>query len=59
MNAVEIADLLKDAASWNAASSHQRGAFVVEMKDRSYGWDALTQAWAWFLAGWNTRDAWE
>lgn len=53
MTPQEIAATLKDTKSWHEASSHQRGAFAHEMKDRQYGWDALTQAWGWFLVGWQ------
>lgn len=55
MTPQEIAAVLKDTVSWHQAEPHCRGAFAVEMRNRQYGHDALTQAWGWFLAGWNAR----
>ena len=53
MTPTEIAAVLKDNRSWELASGWQRGAFANEMETKQYGWDALTQAWGWFLAGWG------
>ena len=30
-------------------------SFVIEMKDRHYGWDPLNQAWAFYRHGWDTQ----
>ena len=56
MTGSEIADLLIDVKSWHDATSFQRGNFAYEMIGRSYGRDAITQAWCWFLTGWNSRE---
>lgn len=30
-------------------------AFKKYMEDKSYGWDPLNQAWAFFKAGWQAK----
>lgn len=52
MTKAEIYADLRKAPSWDTAEPELRDAFVQEMADRRYGWDALTQAWAWFRSGW-------
>ena len=29
--------------------------FVIEMKDKQYGYEALSSAWNWFFSGWDAR----
>lgn len=57
MNMSEIDSVLKDVASWGSASKDVRDAFAGQMKGRQYGRPALTDAWVWFLSGWNTADS--
>lgn len=54
MTREDIENTLVGTTSWKAATPHQRNAFAKEMEIRQYGWDALTQAWGWFLTGWNS-----
>lgn len=30
-----------------------RDAFVLEMKGRCYGYEAINDAWSWFATGWS------
>jgi hypothetical protein len=53
MSGPEISEILGHVTTWKKASPWQRGAFVQQMAGCQYGRDALTQAWAWFLAGWE------
>lgn len=55
MEPKEIDDVLRKSISWEVASPEQRRAFASEMRGKSYGWDALTQAWGWFLSGWSAK----
>lgn len=55
MTAEVIGTVLGDNESWKSATPWQRGAFAAEMVHKQYGWDALTQAWGWFLAGWQAN----
>ena len=54
--------LLQDSESWqDPQNSKARQAFVKAMRGRAYGYDAygydaLRDAWGWFLIGWNDED---
>lgn len=48
--------LLRDCKSWQHATFASRKMFIKEMRGRQYGWDALTDAWNWFLTGWKASD---
>lgn len=54
MTPTEVASTMTGVKSFQDATPQQRNAFYKEMEIRQYGWDALTQAWAWFLFGWNS-----
>lgn len=47
--------LLSDSASWIDPNNLQaRNAFTVAMANKAYGYEALHDAWSWFLTGWNS-----
>lgn len=55
MTALEISNVLNMRESWIKAGTFARVTFRDEMADLQYGGDELTQAWEWFITGWNKR----
>lgn len=50
----EIEKILRDTPYWKKQSSElERMEFCQAMRGCQYGWDALTQAFAWFHEGWR------
>lgn len=46
--------LLRDLDSWNDKMNETaRECFKAEMKGREYGYEALHDAWNWFLTGYD------
>lgn len=49
--------MLKDIPSWSDRKNvHAKNWFCRAMTNRQYGYDALLDAWTWFLKGWFGGD---
>lgn len=44
--------MLAQCKSWQQAPSRARTRFYQAMKGKDYEFDALMDAWVWFLSGW-------
>ena len=49
-------DLLDKCLSWHSADESMKSAFREKMRGCQFGYVALTQAWAWFYNGWNSKE---
>lgn len=56
MRTREIASLLNGYKLWEHCTPPCRAAFIQQMRGRQYGWDALHDAFNWFVEGWIQAD---
>lgn len=46
-----------DVSTWHAPENEgARKAFVRAMRGKQYGYNALLDAWVWFLHGWESNE---
>lgn len=53
MRTRQINSLLKDYKLWSHCSPRCKQSFIYQMRGRQYGWDALHDAFNWFVEGWK------
>lgn len=53
MRTSKIYRTLSDVGTWNHSTNEIKQAFIRQMRGRQYGWDALYDAWGWYLSGWK------
>lgn len=50
-----LSQRIRQHEAWKYAARQEQHAFMKEMKDREYGYEALLNAWCWFHIGWWCR----
>lgn len=53
MKTRDINALMRDCKLWQHCTYECKQAFIKQMRGRRYGWDALTDAFNWFVIGWK------
>lgn len=52
----DIEKLISHEQTWVDASELLRSNFCAELKHLMYGYDALYDAWVWYISGWYSHE---
>lgn len=52
----QIESLMRETKLWQHCTPPCKAAFIQQMRGRQYGWDALHDAFNWFVEGWIQAD---